>query len=298
MIAALPQMPPTLCRLVAMVLASCLVLSSAGLPVSAAPLDARVIQSGHSLTDPIPKLLERLIVAAGGQPITVARSTIPGSPMEWRWEHADRSSGTDARYDIAKYDVLVITERVALSTTMPWHNTLDEALKWTEHAWTKGNRGKGAETILYASWVSLETGPGTPLNDSDPDNQMPWRDRLIKEYDDWLKIQAFVNANLPQGAPKMRMIPGPLLMARINDDLAKGEVPGLRDIKPFFRDDIHVSDLGAYAVALLHFAVIYERDPRGLPRIQGAPSSAKLDAYLRETVWTIVTSHAETGVAG
>jgi hypothetical protein len=265
---------------------------------AAAPLDARVIESGHSLTDPIPELLERMIVAAGGQRIAVARSTIPGSPMEWRWTHKIGYGNPDARHDIAQYDVLVITERVSLATTMPYHNTLDEATKWTRHAWKKGNGGNGAETILYATWVGLTTGPGTPASKDDPDNQLAWPDRLTKEYGDWRKIQSHMNKTLPRGAPKVRMIPGPLLMKAIYDDIQRGKVPGVNRIQDFFADDIHTSDLGSYAVALLHFAVIYERDPRDLGRIQGAPRNAKLDAYLRALVWRIVTSASETGVAG
>jgi hypothetical protein len=266
--------------------------------LQAAPLDARVIQSGHSLTDPIPDVLERLIVAGGGQPITVARSTIPGSPMEWRWTHRAEFGGADARTDIASYDVLVMTERVSLANTMPYHDTLGYAARWTKHAWTKGNRGKGAETILYATWVGRNTGPGTVDENGDPDSQIAWRDRLDREYKGWLQIQSHVNASRPAGAPRMRMIPGPVLMAALFDDLQDGKVPGVRNIDAFFRDDIHLSELGAYAIGLLHYAVIYERDPRELRRIQGAPRNAKLDTYLRALVWRVVTSRPETGVPG
>ena len=278
-------------------IAACLTaLAVAPQPMLAAPLDARVIQSGHSLTDPIPDILENLIVAAGGQRIEVARSTIPGSPMEWRWEHRVGYGQPEARYDIADYDVLVITERVGLATTMPYHKTLDEAVKWTKHAWTLGNGGKGAETILYASWIGLDTGPGTPIAEGDPDNQMPWRDRLLKEYADWKTIQNHVNQNLPAGAPKMRMIPGPLMMVQIYDDIQAGKVPGVDRIDDLFEDNIHTSDLGSYAISLLHFAVIYERDPRDLPRIKDAPRNAKLDTYLRNLAWTVATSTPETGL--
>lgn len=266
--------------------------------VTAAPLDARVIQSGHSLTDPIPELLERLIVAAGGQPIRVARSTIPGSPMQYRWDNRVGYDQPEARYDMDRYDVLVITERVPLINAIPYHDTMGEAAKWTKLAWTEGNGGKGAETILYASWVSIDTGPDFAAEPGDVDKQMPWPDRLIKEYGDWRSIQDHMNANLPSGAPKVRMIPGPLLMRAIYDDIQRGKVPGVDRIKDLFEDDIHTSDLGSYAVALLHFAVIYERDPRDLPRIKGGPRNAKLDAYLRALVWSIVTTHPETGVSG
>ena len=52
------------------------------------PLTLRVIQSGHSLTDPIPDPLRALVVAAGHRGVVIDRSTIPGSPMDWRWNNA------------------------------------------------------------------------------------------------------------------------------------------------------------------------------------------------------------------
>lgn len=253
------------------------------------PLDTRIIMSGHSLTDPIFEPLSRIVSAAGHPNPVIAKSTIPGSPMEVRWSNAPGYDQPDARADIGDYDLLVITERVSLSGTMPWHHSEAQALQWFENAWTKGAAGKGAATILYATWISLNSGPDYENPDKDPEGLIPFRERLPLEMDGWLKIQSYVNSNRPAGSPEMALIPGPLLMAAIYDDIAAGKVPGVANIRDLFSDDIHVNAIGGYFMALAHYAVIYGRDPRSLPDSAAPPEvGAELDRYLRDTVWRVL----------
>jgi hypothetical protein len=264
------------------------------------PLSLRVIQSGHSLTDPIPDPLQAMIRTSGQRGQTIDRSTIPGSPMDWRWNNAPGHGLPDARHDIADYDMLVITERVALSGTLPWHNSLDQALTWFNHAWTEGNGGNGAQTILYATWVTLDSGPDAENPFNDPEGLIPFRERLDLEMAGWEQILDHVNANRVAGSPPMRMIPGPLLMAALYDGIAQGQVPGITAISDLFSDDIHLNDLGAYYIALAHYAVIYNRDPRGLPNRLGTTMSPsrELADWMQETVWRVVSGYAGAGVSG
>lgn len=261
------------------------------------PFDLRVIESGHSLTDPIPPMLEGMIRAAGGPAVTITKSTIPGSPMEWRWNNAPEFD-PDARADIGDYQILVLTERVALSGTMPWHNSQGEALRWLTHAWENGDGGKGAETILYATWIDLGSGPDFDNPYKDPEAHIPFRQRLDLELAGWEEIATSANANRPTGAPELRMIPGPVIMAAAYDDIAAGAAPGLSDMAELFADGIHVNDLGAYLISLAHYAVIYGRDPRGLPANIGqqTPPDAATATWMQDLVWRVVTSYPGTGV--
>jgi len=251
------------------------------------PLNLRVVQSGHSLTDVIMEPLRLLVASEGTRGATIDKSTIPGSPMDFRWENADRSSGTDARYNIDRYDTLVLTERVSLSGTMRWHNSKNQALNWFTHAWENGNGSEGAETVLYATWVNTNSGPDFENPYKDPDGHIPFRERLPREMAGWEEIQDYVNANRPAGAPPMKMIPGPLLMAGIYDDIAAGRAPGFTDISDLFHDTIHLNEVGGYYIALAHYAVIYGRDPRGLQNIGGVtPEQA---VYMQNLVWRILS---------
>lgn len=251
-------------------------LSATNIHAQERPLTLRVVQSGHSLTDSIMEPLQVMVANAGGRGATIDKSTRPGSPMDYRWDNSRQSIQTDARYNIDRYDTLVLTERVSLSGTMRWHNSTTEALRWFTHAWTQGNDGNGAETILYATWVNIDSGPDFENPYDDDDGHIPFRDRLPREMAGWQEIQDYVNANRPANAPPMRMIPGPRLMAAIYDEIEAGRAPGLTNIADLFSDDIHLNELGGYYIALAHFAVIYDRDPRGLQNQAGVtPDQAR-----------------------
>ena len=261
-------------------------------------LGLRVIQSGHSLTDPIIYPLHLLVRASGGLGETITKSTIPGSPMDIRWNEAPGYGQPDARHAIADYDILVLTERVSVHSTIEWHNSLGQALTWFNHAWTEGNAGKGAETILYATWVGIDSGPDAANPYNDPQELIPFRERMDLEMEGWQSILDHVNANRIAGSPPMRMIPGPLLMAELYDAIERGEVPGIATIADVFSDTIHPNDLGAYYIALAHYAVIYNRDPRGLPNRLGMATSPsrELATWMQETVWRVVSSYEGSGV--
>ena len=258
------------------------------------PLDIRVIQSGHSLTDPIPKKLIVMLRASGVSTPVVAGSTIPGSPMDWRWNNP---STPDARANIGDYDLLVLTERVPLSNTVPYHNSEENALKWFKHAWTEGRGGKGAETVLYATWVSIDSGPNAENPHKDPEGNIPWRERLPLEMARWEQIADYVNEHLPDGAPAMRIIPGPLIMAAIDEAITDGKAPGLTKLSDLFIDEVHINTRGAYLIALAHFAVIYGRDPRALPdRVDPHDPQPELAAFMQDLVWRVVTEYERAGL--
>lgn len=259
--------------------------------------DLRVIQSGHSLTDPIPPMLEKMIAAAGGGRVTIARSTIPGSTMDWRWSHPTTPL-PNARTEIADYDLLVLTERVSLSGTMPWHDSDREALRWVENAWENGRGGLGAETMLYATWVEVTSGPDYENPYKDVEGHIPFRQRMPLEWARWEEIAAYVNRHRPDGSPVVRMIPGPLLFAELHDSIHAGEAPDLPGVAALFLDDIHINDLGAYYIALAHYAMIYGRDPRGLPADigQGVAPSPRLAAFMQDTVWRVLTRYHGSGL--
>ena len=251
------------------------------------PLNLRIVQSGHSLTDGIMDPLRRIIRAEGVRGAMIDNSSIPGSGMGYRWDHATPSYRIDARYKMARYETLVLTERAPLSGTIPWHDSNGDALRWFNHAWSVGNDGKGANTIFYATWVNTNSGPNFENPYNDPDGHITFRERLPREMAHWDDILEYVNANRPAGSPAMRMIPGPRLMAAIYDEIAAGRAPGMTNISDLFEDTIHLITLGGYYIALAHFAVIYERDPRGLQNIDGVtPQQA---VWMQDLVWKVLS---------
>lgn len=278
----------------------------AGMPLQAEPrqrpFNLRIVISGHSLSDPIPRPLDAMVKAAAGKEslgMVIDNSSIPGSPMEHRWQ-TDPIEPVDAKRDIANYDLLLLTERVTVLATIQWHHSLEMALAWFEHAWKNGNKGKGAETVLYASWITLFSGPDNDIEGMDTtDGLLPFRERLDVEMGHWQTIADHVNANRPQGSPPMRVVPGPKVMAAAFDAIQAGTAPGLTDIKDLFEDDIHVNAKGAFLVTLATYAVIYGRDPREIPNLRGEPGwpTQEQADWMKALVWEVVRAYPDSGLA-
>jgi hypothetical protein len=261
-----------------------------------------VVMSGHSLTDRLPVPLEIIVKAAGGpatRGMVIDSSTIPGSTAQLRWEPESKLP-VDARRDIANYDVLVLTERIPVRSSLKWEEGLEFAQKWFEHAWKNGNGGKGAETIYYASWINIFSGPGNTDDNDLPDERLiPFRERLELEMGSWQETADQVNATRPEGSPPMRVIPGPKIMAAVFDAIAAGTAPGLAEMQDLFEDKIHVNAKGAFLIALAHFAVIYGRDPRTVPALRGEPGwpNAEQQAWMKALVWDVVSAYPDSGLA-
>ena len=273
-------------------------------PREPSPLTVRQIHSGHSLTDsymshPWPgRLILALETLPGSRPQdTVFASTIPGSPLQWRWDNP--TSFPDARKDIAQFDLLVTTEAVPLSANEDWfrESTLAQIDRWVAHAWAEGRGGEGAEVMLYSTWIPWRYTQGVP--DNDPEAGVPFRERLEIEGERWEQIQDHANANRPSGMPPVYMIPGHRLMMRLHDDIVAGRAPGLGSIGDVFSDDIHLNAIGNYAVTMLVLAVIHQRDPQDLPdRLADEDRAipADLAAYLKRTAWEVATEYGRSGL--
>jgi hypothetical protein len=108
-----------------------------------------------------------------------------------------------------------------------------------------------------------------------------------------------VNANRPAGSPRMRVIPGPKIMAAVYDAIAAGTAPGLKRMQDLFEDTIHPNAMGAYLIALAHYAVIYGRDPRALPNLRGEPGwpTAEQADWMKALIWDVLRAYPDSGLA-
>ncbi len=275
-------------------------------PREASPMTVRQIHSGHSLTDtyssnPWPG---RLILATetrrGTRPHdTIFRSTIPGSPLHWRWNNP--TEFPDARKDIKDFELLVITEGVPFAPDEASFkkDTLDMLDNWVANTWQNGNGGKGAELMLYSTWTTWQ--PAGSSSDQGQQAEGSFRERLDLDEVRWEQMQDHANANRPDGMPLIYMIPGHRMMMRIYDDIQAGVAPGLDSIGDIFSDDIHLNDIGQYAITTLVYAVIYQRNPRELPDRLAVPDdtlSAAQARYFKQIAWEVATGYDRSGVPG
>lgn len=198
--------------------------------------------------------------------------------------------------DSGEYDAVVLTEMVEIRDAIKYHKSGKYFALWTG-AIRKAN--PQARIYLYESWHPLHTPEGW-LERLDLDLSRYWFDEILLH-------------DLAKNAPQTPayLIPAGQVMASFVRQLeARGGLDGLTSREGLFRraatgeiDPIHINDLGAYLVALVHYAVLYQTSPVGLPhrlrRADGSPADAPSDEVaqlMQETVWQVVRTHPETGV--
>lgn len=273
-------------------------------PKQAYPLDVKQIHSGHSLTDPLfdpwPGQYRYLVYnILGGVFDNIGKSTIPGASINYRWENVPGYGQPDARHDIADWELLTITEGVPLfyegGNTQDWYLQGLQIQKesfslFVNNAWNNGNNGDGAPTLLWTTWTNIDDSDG------------PWREMLNIQEVEWEELQDYANENRPDGAPPVYLIPGHKMMGRIYDDIELGLVPDITDISQLYSDNIHLNELGSYAVAMIHYACIYNTSPVGLTNVLLPDSpdlnpSPELASYLQTIIWQEVTNYSSrTGI--
>lgn len=222
-------------------------------------LISSVVMIGHSLFGPDnPPMLEQLL-AAGGQPATVEAQIINGAPLSYNWQHSGDGEGVDARSRLERAaDAVIVTEAVPLANHLKWSDTEGAVTQFYELA---RHSNPEVDFYLQETWHSLNSGTETPVP-FDEGAHVPWRERLEQDLPRWQAVVDAVNARTDG---TVRLLPAGQAMARLDDAIRAGTVPGLNSIADVFADDIHPNATGFYFLALLQYAVLTGQDPSGLP---------------------------------
>ena len=203
----------------------------------------------------------------------------------------------DARQAVGSgdYDALVMTEMVELRDAIRYHDSAKYLARWANLA---HQAQPETRIYLYETWHHT----------NDPDG---WDTRVAADWPALWRDKVLYPAVGRSGAA-IHLIPGGHVMAAFVGEVIKaGGIGGITRLEDLFAtnddgtpDTIHFNDLGAYLMALTHYAVLYHRSPVGLPhqldRADGTPADAPSAAAakaMQETVWRIVGTFQETGVA-
>ncbi len=186
---------------------------------------------------------------------------------------------------------------VEIKDAIKYHDSAAYLTRWANLA---RDSGPQTQVYLYETWHWLD----------DPDG---WLDRLENDLEPYWEDAILLPDLVVSGTRRpVHMIPAGQVMARfVRKVEALGGIDNIPDRTALFavepggkQDQIHVGDLGAYLVALTHYAVLYHRSPVGLPhqllRADGTPADAPGQAAARlmqETVWQVVSTYAKSGVA-
>ena len=263
---------------------------------------------GHSLVGrDMPVMLDQLAHAAGfaghahasqlgwGASLDQHRqgaAAVPGFAEENAHQHHLPAAEALAS---GRFDAVVLTEMVEIRDAIRYHDSADALAYWAKRA-RAGN--PDVLVYLYETWHRLDDPEGW-LARIDADLDVAWRDALLRAA----MAQASVGT--------IYLIPGGQVLAAAVRAMEAGQIPGLTQREALLSrdaagavDPIHLNDLGAYLIALTHFATLYQQSPEGLPyqlwRADGQaatplPEGAVLP--LQRLVWGVVSGYALTGVA-
>jgi hypothetical protein len=248
--------------------------------IGAARASARIFISGHSLVDqPLPTLLADVAQQAG-TPVEWNRQYVVGSSIRRRVQGADptskvwagyhegdnrEGSGLDVLAELQRpatitgglYDVLLITEQHGLLETLVYNDTVRYLRHYHDHF--IGANPSGV-TFFYESWLGIQD-KGAPER---------WiaHERMASPI--WQCIATRVNVALQaQGRPdRIVSLPAGAALAELVERATRG--PGLpaitrgsvrETVDSLVADDVHLTPLGSYYMALVTYAAIFQLPP-------------------------------------
>ena len=227
--------------------------------VPAAPLPrVRVLFVGHSLVNQDMPAMARAVAASVGVDFSYDVQLIDGGSLEVNWNQAERATGVRAREALTTggYDTLVLTEAVNLDDHLRWSEPSHHAALW--YALAREHR-PDARLFFYETWHHRDQPRhvrGLPLVQS----RMSWREHLDADLGKWEHIvdeaereYATFHASTPL---HVDIVPGGQALAALVDAVRAGQVPGVPNEALLFRDNVHLTDLGNYFIALVQVATL------------------------------------------
>lgn len=246
-------------------------------PAPVGPLS--VFHLGHSLVNrDMPAMLAQLAPAGHrydsqlgwGTTLQAHWGDAPISGFETENAHPRFRPAIEA-VESGDYDAIVFTEMVEIRAAIRWYDSPKYLALWAEKALAAR---PDVRLYLYETWHRLD----------DPEG---WLTRLDLDHERyWLRqVLGPALARLPKGT-QIHLIPaGPVLAAFVRAVESRGGVGNVRDRYDLFArgedgtpDVIHLNDLGNYLVALVHFVVLYQASPIGLPHGLKRADGTRADA--------------------
>ena len=274
----------------------------------------RAFYSGHSLSDGIPEAASEIAQSLGGR-LEFEFQSIGYSLLRERTRGPDPSaSGWDGYkqgknrsgegLDVASelrhptrlagggvYDALVVTERHDL----PDIAVGERSAEYLAHMATQALSGNPhADVFFYHTWLEIDVAA--------PQAWIRYERRAQRM---WECVASRANRELVEqsspGSPRIRVLPGALVLAELVEALFRGEVPGVALSSPrervrlLFADQVHLSPLGKYFMGLVHYAILFGKSPVGAARPPGLSDEA--NAFMQDLAQREVLAYAKVANA-
>ncbi len=264
--------------------------------------DHAVYFVGHSLiAHTIPQMIDELANDDPSVTYSFGNQIINGSPLWNQWRNPENGEG-DWDYSIdlptGNYDRLIVTEAVPLQNHLTWSGTHEMTANF--HNFFHSHVPNG-QMYIYETWHCINSGPSLEDCSFDNDDHIPWRQRLDDDLVKWEGIAD--HANSLSTHHDVLLIPAGQAMARLYDAIEDNALSGVNSIEYFYKDDIHLNEIGSYYVACVMYATVYKKSPVGLTvntnNVWGIPYNSPgetLGRQLQEMAWETVCGYSRSGV--
>jgi hypothetical protein len=180
------------------------------------------------------------------------------------------------------YDTLVITERHDILGTIWWEDTFGYLRHYHDRL-IDGN--PAGHTLFYHSWLDVDkSAPETWITHE--------KNALVA----WECVASKVNLTLASEGRADRVAPLPTGAALVDlvERILKDEVKGItgtqsQKLDAIFSDDVHMTPLGAYFMALVTYAAVFRDSPVGAAVPSGVDAAPAAD--LQAIAWSFVSSY-------
>jgi hypothetical protein len=254
----------------------------------------RVFTCGHSFHVWVPGILTDVANKAEiPDHSQVGVSSIGGSRVIQLWDIADEKNKAKDALKAGKVDVLTLSPIFLPDEGIEKFTTL--AL---EH-------NKDIRVCVQPIWLRWDVYEPTTKRPEKVDHNAITAQELRKRHASYFNsIDEYVRElNRKQGKTVLFVVPAPQAVIALREKIIEGKAPGLKSQEDLFTDPLgHGKAPLQVLVAYCNYAVIYRRNPVGLPvpnalkPAQLGDQEEKLNRLLQELAWEAVTQHPLSGV--
>jgi hypothetical protein len=186
--------------------------------------------------------------------------------------------------DGSRYDTLLITERHDSLLAIQWENTVGYLRHYHDRVIAAN---PAARTFFYHSWLDL--------NKADPG---PWIAHEKNARVAWECAVAKVNLTLDDAGrqDRIQMLPAGTALVELVERILAGEIPSIsgtstQRMNVLFSDNVHLTSLGMYYMALVAYSVVFNRSPEGSAVPAALSGQLEAAAAFQRIAWDYVQSY-------
>jgi hypothetical protein len=254
----------------------------------------RIFTCGHSFHIWVPGILtdlaQKAMIPDHSQ---IGVSSIGGSRVIQHWDIAEEKNKAKEALKTGKVDVLTLSP-----IFLPDEGIERFTMLGLEH-------NKDIRVCVQPIWLRWDVYEPTTNRPEKVDHNAITAEELRKRHATYFRsIDEYVRElNRKLGKTVLFVVPAPQAVIALREKIIEGKAPGLKSQEDLFTDPLgHGKAPLQVLVAYCNYAVIYRRNPVGLP-VPNALKPAKLgdqeeklNRLLQELAWQEVTQHPLSGV--